>query len=82
MDRFPVVCDHRLLSLQPSRAAPNLALPFFNTEILAIVMPTLSASSHFSFRQHDLDVNDDCHVRLDSHVLLSDFLSTAFCKIR
>ena len=39
-------------------------------------------NAHFSFRQHDLDVNDDCHIRLDSQVVLSDFISTAFCKIR
>ena len=39
-------------------------------------------NAHFSFREHELDVNDDCHIRLDSQVVLSDFISTAFCKIR
>ncbi len=27
-------------------------------------------NAHFSFRQHELDVNDYCHVRLDSQVVL------------
>jgi hypothetical protein len=31
-------------------------------------------NSHFSFRQHDVDVNDDCHVRLDSQVVLRFYL--------
>ncbi len=31
-------------------------------------------NAHFSFRQHDVDVNDDCHVRLDSQVVLRFYL--------
>ena len=27
-------------------------------------------NAHFSFRQNDVDANDDCHVRLDSHVVV------------
>ena len=49
-----------------------------------MAMPTLSArlgKAHFSVRQHDGDVNNDCHVRLDSQVGLR-FYSTEFCKTR
>jgi len=31
-------------------------------------------NAHFSLRQHDVDVNDDCHVRLDSQVVLRFYL--------
>jgi hypothetical protein len=31
-------------------------------------------NAHFSFRQHDVDVNDDCHVRLDNQVVLRFYL--------
>ena len=31
-------------------------------------------NAHFSFRQHDVGVNDDCHVRLDSQVVLRLYL--------
>ena len=31
-------------------------------------------TAHFSFRQHDVDVNDGCHVRLDSQVVLRFYL--------
>jgi len=27
-------------------------------------------NAHFSFRQHDVDVNDDCHFCLDSKIAL------------
>jgi hypothetical protein len=27
-------------------------------------------NAHFPFRQHDIDVNDDCHVCLDSKIVL------------
>src|SRR5262249_20640940 len=39
--------------------------------------------AHLPLRQHDVDVDDDCHAGSRYTVKsFSDFISTAFCKIR
>jgi hypothetical protein len=60
------------------------ALPFFKTEILAIVMPTFGqlGDAHLPLGQHYVDVDDDRHADFGYTVKsFSDFRSTALCKV-
>jgi hypothetical protein len=62
----------------------RIALPFFNTRDISYHNADFIGelgNAHFSFRQHDVDVNDDC-MFVQTVGSFSDFIPTAFCNLR